>query len=287
MKLDVDNLIGDAVAWSNNLLRAFGKPPGSGNTEVVLTALEEYLHRSHKNIVVTKLGDAFSFILDLNSVIKKLRLQVESLSEKVIENQDSIIKLQQDLLSCKTEQFSSVKDAVKTTVEQSVKSEFKTYSSVTAQGLQQPVFSQQEIKKVVRTVVEEDDRSRNLIMFGLAEEQGENLESVVGDVMLQLGEKPNIEVVRLGNMVKTGDARNARPVKLSFTNSATAGGVVRKAKDLKGSEKFGGVFIRPDRSPEQRVAQRKLVSELKSKLKDEPNQRHYIRGGKVFSVAPE
>ena len=81
------------------------------------------------------------------------------------------------------------------------------------------------------------------------------------------------------------DARNERPIKLSYTNSSVSAEVLRKGRELKGTDKFSSVFIRPDRSPEQRVAQRQLVIDFKSKLRDEPHMRHYIRGDQIISVA--
>ena len=44
------------------------------------------------------------------------------------------------------------------------------------------------------------------------------------------------------------------------------------------------VFVAPDRNAEERAKQRTLVSELKKKKLDEPNSRHFIRGGTVVSV---
>ena len=164
--------------------------------------------------------------------------------------------MQQELVSSKAEQLSTANDVTKTTVEESVKSEFKSYSSVLGQN-KLSEFSSKDIKNVVRTVVEEEDRSKNLIVFGLAEEQNENLEIVVSEVLQQLDEKPKIEVTRLGQAVKTGDCRNVRPVKVTFINSLIVRKVLNKSKDLKGTDKFSRGFICPDRSPEQRVAQDK------------------------------
>ena len=47
---------------------------------------------------------------------------------------------------------------------------------------------------------------------------------------------------------------------------------------------FRGVFISPDRTMEQRIAQRDLVAELKRRRVDEPNKKHYIHAGKVKSL---
>ena len=63
--------------------------------------------------------------------------------------------------------------------------------------------------------------------------------------------------------------------------------VVRKASLLKESEDFKGVFIAPDRSPEERARQRELVEEVQRRRAhdgDDFHRRHYIRNGEVVSV---
>ena len=61
--------------------------------------------------------------------------------------------------------------------------------------------------------------------------------------------------------------------------------ILRAAKKLKNSEKFGSVFIRPDRSPEEPKMRHETVMDLKKRLNDEPNKRHFIRGLKVVTVS--
>ena len=234
--------------------------------------------------MVELVTDECSYYIEIPSLWKNsvkldiyLIINHESLSVKVIENQDSVIRLQQEVIS-------SVKDAVKTSVtEDSVKVEFETYSSV-LQSNSNPDFSPIHVREVVRTAVDEQDRSRNLIVFGLTEEVNENLESAVGEVMQQLGEKPRAAVTRLGKVANIGESRNSRPVKVTFTSSLMVSTILSKSKDLKGTTKFSNVFICPDRSSEQRVAHRKLVSELRNKQKEEADKRHFIRGDKVYSV---
>ena len=63
--------------------------------------------------------------------------------------------------------------------------------------------------------------------------------------------------------------------------------VVRKASLLKESEDFKGVFIAPDRSPEERARQRELVEEVQRRrahIGEDFHRRHYIRNGEVVSV---
>ena len=161
-----------------------------------------------------------------------------------------------------------------------MKAEFETYSSV-LQSNSNPDFSPIHVREVVRTVVDEEDRSRNLIVFGLTEEVNEDLESTVSEVMQQLGEKPMAAVSRLGQVTKIGESRNARPVKVTFTSSLMVSRLLSKSKELKGTGKFNTVFICPDRSPEQPLAHRKLVyvvvSDLRNRQKEQADKLHFIR----------
>ena len=93
-----------------------------------------------------------------------------------------------------------------------------------------------------------------------------------------MGVKPKFTAQRVGQ-TKAGAVK--RPIKVVFRNSLVARQVLAKAPKLREAEKFGKVFVSPDRTPEQRVFQRDLVSELKRRRADQKDKTHYIRGGKV------
>ena len=57
-------------------------------------------------------------------------------------------------------------------------------------------------KKVVREVFEDEDRSKNIMVFGLVEEAGEKLDDKISGIFLELEEKPRSEAVRLSESVK-------------------------------------------------------------------------------------
>ena len=103
--------------------------------------------------------------------------------------------------------------------------------------------------------------------------------------MLELGEKPKIEASRIGlNKPKDKKQVADRPVKVTLTSSTIVQQILTRARHLRSSELFGKVFISPDRSPEERAEQQKLVLELKKRSNDQPDKRHFIKGGKVCSV---
>ena len=177
---------------------------------------------------------------------------------------------------------------VKNAVEDSVKTEFKSYSDVAKTNLptsslgSSPILNETTLKTVIKNVVEEEDRSRNLMVFGLAEENGddEQLNSKVSAVFEQLGVKPRVEASRLGLKGR----RSPRPIKVTLSSLTVVRQILLKARNLRLSEEFKSVFVVPDRSTEQRAQQKQLVVALKAKRVQEPNKKHFIKAGGVCSV---
>ena len=84
---------------------------------------------------------------------------------------------------------------IRSSLEHSMKAEFKTYSAVT-RSQETPSIPTETVKNLVKTVVKED-RSRSVVLFGMAEEDGEGeqqLTTKVADVLQDMGEKPRITV---------------------------------------------------------------------------------------------
>ena len=120
------------------------------------------------------------------------------------------------------------------------------------------------------------------MMFGLPEGGDEQLHDKVSAVFQEIGEKPRMEASRMGE--KKGSAERARPVRVTLYNAATAMQILAKTKALKKTVSYSSVFITPDRTPEQRETHRQLVQELKRRSAEKPSERHYISGGRVWSV---
>ena len=144
-----------------------------------------------------------------------------------------------------------------------------------------PVCTQESLKNAVKTAIEEEDRGKNLMVFGLGEEDEENLEEKIGELCTDLGEKPRITAVnRVGRRNSDG---TCRPIKVSFSSSTSAQQLLSKARRLKDMEPRKSVYVCHDRSPEERAARREAVMELKKAKAAQPNCLHYIKGCKVCS----
>ena len=229
------------------------------------------------------LSDSLTFNSKQNDMLRDLRNGAAVMKKQIIDAQDTVIQLQKELLESKNQQLQMLQNTVKSSVAETVKAEFVTYSAAVQKNRPpSPALAPETLKSVVKKVAEEEDRSRSLMVFGLPEEGDEQLRDKVSAVFQEFGEKPRLEASRLGE--KKENSTRVRPVRVTLYNTATAKQILAKTKALKKTARYSSVFITPDRSPEQREVHRQLVQELKRRTADKPTERHYISGGKVWSV---
>lgn len=214
---------------------------------------------------------------------------IEEMKKAKTEDQAKIIALQNKLIDAKDEQVKRLQESVAKEVK-TVKQEMETFSSVlqkemknqtseVTKNVASSVFSVKKVGEVVKDAVEKEERGKNLVLFGVNEEANEQLNTRVGDILENTGQKPRIlECFRLGK-VEDG---NTRPVKVKLENSVVVREVLRKSKLLKNAEGCRNIFICPDRTVEQRRAQKELLSQLRQKRTENPDARYCIRSGQVM-----
>ena len=134
----------------------------------------------------------------------------------------------------------------------------------------------------MKSVVQEEDRSGNVMVFGLPERKDEKLEERVQEVFQEIGLKPTLQASRVG---KINQGKSKRPVKVSLSSSSTVHQVLSKVRKLCNSATFKSVYVRPDRSQEEgsRSQDRLLVQEPLKKRESEPDKEHFIRAGTIHS----
>ena len=74
--------------------------------------------------------------------------------------------------------------------------------------------------------------------------------------------------------------RHISLVKVSMESSLIVSDILRKSKELKKSV-FSHVFLKPDRTLEQRLKHKKIVAELKKSIQEAPDKHHFIKNGEV------
>lgn len=234
------------------------------------------MKRANKDYLVGWLESTFELMSAQRDIVEELRSDMSQLQEKIIDAQDKLLTAQNQLLVKQSDQLESVKKSVKTSVEEG----FKSYSSVAGSNTTTLAPSQKMLQKAVKSAYEAENRSHNIIMFGLKEKADEELETVAVDVLQELGEKPQVEAVRLGSQT----ASKPRPVKVTFRSSACSDRVLRKCSALKESDRYSSVFITPDRSIEDRNVRRSLISKLKEKRASGGKDTYFfIKGDEICS----
>ena len=202
------------------------------------------------------------------------RVCVEQLKSELIAAQRSVVKLQQQLLDIQEKQLNTMPSVVGEAVDKGI----ELYSQVVSQSIEKSKdLSKEKLKKAVQEAVTEDDRSKNVVIFGLTEETSEDLNMKVTALFGEIDEKPSFEATRLG---KSSEDRS-RPVKVSLRNSDIAHRLLGKAKQLKTTTAYRKVYIAPDRSPEERIKHRKLVAEMRQKASENPELYYFIYAGSI------
>ena len=237
----------------------------------------ERFMRQSKETLSKCLFAAYQVVFAYQESFKDVRRQVENLKSDVIESQRSVVKLQQDLLDVKSEQLKSMTTVVDTAVEKGIKS----YSQAVSNSLPQsaPSFTEEKLKKVVQEAVADEDRSRNIMVFGMEEGTGEDLGSKITEMFDEISEKPSFEAARVGRKL----TEKIRPVKVSLHSSGTVHQILVKAKKLRSSTTYRSVYIAPDRSPDERLKQKELIAEVKRKMNEDPSKHYYVKSGRIFS----
>ena len=227
--------------------------------------------------------EAVNVIKSQSEMITQLKDIVDAFKTDTLADKAKIIRLQDKLLENKDDQIKILESSVEKTVQNTVEREIKSYSeAVSKSGSEGPIVTPEKLKLAVKSAIKEEDRSRNVIVFGLREEASEQVENQVSELFSELGEKPRIQASRIGK--ESTDSTSIRPVKVVLPNSTAAHQVLQKAKFLKRIKARKTVFISPDRSVDEREQRRNLVTELNRLIKEQPNSYHFIRAGRVQSV---
>ncbi len=213
-------------------------------------------------------------------IISRMQKAIEAQKTDALEDKAAIIKLQSDLIESKDNQLLSLQTTVQKTVQATVQKEVQSYSAVVAQHNTAPAISTDSLKQAVKTAIAEEDRTKNIMIFGLSEEDNEQLENKVCEIFQELGEKPKVTVSRVG---RSAGAQKCRPVKVYLTSSNIAYQILMKSGRLKSAPQFKNVYLRPDMSIEQRKIRQKLVADLKEAISNQPGRYHYIQGDRINS----
>ncbi len=203
---------------------------------------------------------------------------IENLSTEKVANQQKVIELQEKLIDKRDEELSSLKTTLQTTVQ----SEMKSYSTALTSTCNK-ALAPRKLTAALKSATVEEDRGKNLVIYGVQEDEKENLHEKVLEVLHHVDEKPQIvSCYRLGRDKAKGGP-DVKPIKLTLAGTDHVRQILRKTGRLKEVQGYSSVYISPDRSEASRKAYRRLVEELKQKRTAETDKRHFIRNFKVVS----
>ena len=120
------------------------------------------------------LVDAVDLVRQQSSQMYLLEKIIECLKMEALADKEKVIGLQGQLLVQKDEQLKLLKTSVEETVQTMVESAIQSYSAAVQQNSASSMVGNSNIlKKVIKSVAAEEDRSKNLIVFWLKEEEEE------------------------------------------------------------------------------------------------------------------
>ena len=230
--------------------------------------------------IVVKMGTMFSDTkIMLRSALEKLDEQKSDL----LKNQKLLIQTQNELIKCKSGKLESVQETVK--------SEIKSFSDAVKKNCSSMEISPAKIKMAVKSAITEEDRSKNFIIFGaeeklLCEEQDMNEQDLVNDIFgfMKDLEKPAVTKCERVGIKNSTSAR--RPIKVTLRDREAVHQVLRRAKVLRTIDvagynfRYSDLYLSPDRSQDERIVRQKLVQEMKERIKKDSRKRYHIRNYK-------
>ncbi len=195
---------------------------------------------------VVSFGKSVAGILERShELLKHAAADLDTLKCNQLQNESKLLAVQDELSEKKSDQL----EAVKTTVEDKLKS-WTDVVKKNCNTTQSAFLGQKKLKEVVKTAIEDSDRSRNVILFNVDEERKESGTSIlaydntaVQRILYSAGLTSPCEISceRIG--LPSQD--KLRPLKVTIGSAVPE--LLSKAKNLKDTE-FFRVFIEPGRS---------------------------------------
>ena len=128
---------------------------------------------------------------------------------------------------------------------------------------------------------DEEKRSRCFLIHGIEEKDNELPCEIAQNVYRKLDFNPPkiVDSYRVGR--KTPG--KPRPLKVELKHPTDALVLLKKAGKLRSTD-LRSVYLSPDRNKQEQAAHSKLVSEMRTMIKEDPSKFYFIRNNKVNSI---
>ena len=202
-------------------------------------------------------------------------------SGELVELQREVIRLQKEVIQLKEELHSAEKSTFSTTM----RKELKSYSAVLSQNCAAAVAPrklQTALKKATTPVESETDRSKNIMVFGLAEAENEEETATKDAVMKVFAHLEVTPSVTCSARVGTKTSVRPRPIKVSVEKREDLLLLLKKARLLRKDTSFRTVYLSPDLTKEEREESTRLYKTVKQLRLDNPGRKYWVRGGSIM-----
>ena len=255
----VHSLLGDISGQLRDILRDCSCS-GSSDLSVELLGAHSSDYLTQQLFSCTQLLSKCESVLQISSV------EISRIKDTVISLQDEKLKASQ-----------GGESVISATPQSQIG--VTSYSGILQ--VQQPSTTQVRKQSSTFTSVQGDCRDQNVMIFGVPERQDETTDAVVENIFSQMGEKPHfVHCVRVGVNVS---AEKPRPIKVEMRNANMASQTIMNGRKLREISGTKGIYVGPDRTPEQRATRRRLVATIRERRKSDPEHFHFIRGRSVLS----
>ena len=158
-------------------------------------------------------------------VLKRASVKMEKLQSDCITSQKSVINLQEQLIQCKDEEVVAVQSTVK--------SEIKSWADVVSKSESRKQLTTQSIQNAVKSAMGEDQRCKNVLIFGLQEAGNDDELRVSVEEIMDHCSGGSTSIVK--DFVRIGAMKSDmfRPVKVSLKTREAAVRVLSGAKKWK------------------------------------------------------
>ena len=236
---------------------------------------------SHSGLMKMNKDNLVTFVQSLSKqlpksidICKAAAGKIDDMKTQEIETTKKIVKLQE-------EQLDSVQNTVNT--------EIQSWSEIVQKNCVKSSATVRTVQQAVKSVVEEETRSKNFIIYGAKDWVTEDLSATVDEVFDNILLHPAPEILaarRIGTYNADTKSIKPRPIKVTLASSGTVENVLSNARKLSHSsdERIKKIFLAPDRSKEERLTHKKLVTEIKRLIDTEPLKHHFVRNGRIISV---
>ena len=171
----------------------------------------------------------------------------------------------------------------------------RSFSEVLGKNLNSASFVL-PMKQAMKEIEKDEERGKSLVFHGLdiepgvpREKQIEQIKDVaewaVTEILdLEPNDRKKVDVVNMKILGRVGNSGKAPPVLMTMRSASEAQYLIKNANRLSKVDHLRRVFVTEDLSKDAREKRRKVIEDLKKKIKDFPEQRWVIRQGAVTSV---